>query len=156
MRRQASTFSRDIALQVSLADERPDSFGPVSQGSEFAARIYAAINARDRAAIKALTAPDIVVKTTVEAYRGPEALIEWMDEGDDAFEDFTVDLLEVEELAGHVVVSMRQRGRGKASGAEVANHLIHVWTLRDGRGISLQSFSDREDAVRYARRSARG
>jgi len=128
----------------------------VSQGSDFAARIYAAINARDRAAIKALTAPDIVVKTTVEAYRGPEALIEWMDEGDDAFEDFTVDLLEVEELGGHVVVSMRQRGRGKASGAEVANQLTHVWALRDGRGISLQSFSDRDDAVRYARRSAGG
>jgi ketosteroid isomerase-like protein len=128
----------------------------VSQGTEFAARLYAAINARDREAIKALTAPDVVVKTTVEAYRGPEALIEWLDEGDDAFDDFTVDLLEVEELAGHVVVSMRQRGRGKASGAEVDNCLTHVWSLHDGLGISMQSFSVRDDAVRYARRSARG
>jgi ketosteroid isomerase-like protein len=128
----------------------------VSDGSEFVARVYAAINARDRAAIKALTAPDIVVKTTVESYRGPEALLGWLDEGDDAFDDFAVELLDVEELDGHVVVSMRQRGRGKASGAEVGNRLTHVWTLRDGRGISLQSFSDRDDAVRYARRSARG
>jgi ketosteroid isomerase-like protein len=128
----------------------------VSQGTEFAARISAAINARDREAIKALTAPDVVVKTTVEAYRGPEALIEWLDEGDDAFDDFTVDLLEVEELAGHVVVSMRQRGRGKASGAEVDNCLTHVWSLHDGLGISMHSFSVRGDAVRYARRSARG
>jgi ketosteroid isomerase-like protein len=132
------------------------SFGAVSTGSEFAARVYAAINARDRDAIKALTAPDIVVKTTVEAYRGPEALIDWLDEGDDAFHDFTVELIEVEELGGHVVVSMRQRGRGKASGAEVDNRLTHVWTLRDGRGISLQSFSERDDALRHARRSARG
>jgi ketosteroid isomerase-like protein len=128
----------------------------VSHRSEFAARIYAAINARDRAAIKALTAPDIVVETTVESYRGPEALIEWMDEGDDAFEDFAVDLIEIEELAGHVVVSMRQRGRGKASGAEVDNHLTHVWTLRDGRGISLQSFAAHEDAVRYVQRRGPG
>jgi ketosteroid isomerase-like protein len=128
----------------------------VSQGTEFAAHLYAAINARDREAIKALTAPDVVVKTTVEAYRGPEALIEWWDEGDDAFDDFTVDLLEVEELAGHVVVSMRQRGRGKASGAEVDNCLTHVWSLHDGLGISMHSFSVRGDAVRYARRSARG
>jgi ketosteroid isomerase-like protein len=122
----------------------------VSEGSEFAARLYAAINARDREAIKALTAPDIVVKTTVESYRGPEALLGWLDEGDDAFDDFTVELLEVEELAGHVVVSMRQRGRGKASGAEVDNRLTHVWTLRDARAISLQSFAQHEDAVRYA------
>lgn len=128
----------------------------MSQGSEFAARLYAAINARDREAIKALTAPDVVVKTTVEAYRGPDALIEWVDEGDDAFYDFTVDLLEVEELAGHVVVSLRQGGRGKASGAEVYNSLTHVWSVREGRGISMQSFSDRDDAVLYARRSASG
>jgi ketosteroid isomerase-like protein len=128
--------------------------GAVDEGSEFAARIYAAINARDRETIKALSAPDIVVATTVETHRGPEALLEWMDEGDDAFEDFIVELIEVEELAGHVVVSMRQRGRGKASGAEVDLHFTHVWRLCDGRAIRLQSFTDRDDAVRYAKRSA--
>jgi ketosteroid isomerase-like protein len=123
----------------------------VPEGSEFAARVYAAINARDRAAIRALTAPDIVFATTVEAYRGPEALLEWMDEGDDAFDDFSVELLDVEELGGHVVVSMRQRGRGKASGAEVDDHITHVWTLRDGRAVRLQSFARHDDALRYAR-----
>jgi ketosteroid isomerase-like protein len=127
----------------------------VVDGSEFAARVYAAVNARDRRAIKALSAPDIVVATTVEAYRGPEALLEWMDEGDDAFDDFTVELLEVEELDGHVVASMRQRGRGKASGAVVDHHFTHVWTLRDGRAIRLQSFSHGDDAVRYAQRGGR-
>jgi ketosteroid isomerase-like protein len=125
----------------------------VPGGSEFVARVYAAINARDREAIKALTAPDIVFVTTVEAYRGHEALLEWLDEGDDAFDDFSVELLEVEELGGHVLASMRQRGRGKASGAEVDHGFTHVWTLRDGRAIRLQSFADRDDAVRYARRS---
>jgi uncharacterized protein len=126
----------------------------MSEGSDFAARLYAAINARDRQAIRALTAPDIVVRTTVEAYRGPEALLGWLDEGDDAFDDFTVELLEVEELGGRVVVSMRQRGRGKASGAEVDDRLTHVWTLRDGRAIALRSFADHEDAVCYAQQEA--
>jgi ketosteroid isomerase-like protein len=125
----------------------------VSEGSKFAARMYAAVNARDREAIRALSAPDIVVATTVEAYRGVESLLGWLDEGDEAFDDFTVELLEVEELAGHVVVSMRQRGRGKASGAEVDQRFTHVWTLRDSRGIRLQSFAHREDAVRYAQRN---
>jgi ketosteroid isomerase-like protein len=121
--------------------------------SEFAARIYAAINARDRGAIKALCAPDIVVGTTVEGYRGPEAVLEWLDEGDDAFDDFSVELLEVEELDGHVLATMRQRGRGKASGAEVDHRFTHVWTLRDGRATRMQSFADHDDAVRYARGS---
>jgi ketosteroid isomerase-like protein len=90
----------------------------VPEGSEFVARVYAAINARDRAAIRALS----------------------------------VELLEVEELAGHVVASMRQRGRGKASGAEVDHRFTHVWTVRDGRAIRLQSFARHDDAVRYAQR----
>jgi uncharacterized protein len=122
----------------------------VPAGSEFAARVYEAVNARDREAIKALCDPDIVVGTTVEAYRGPEAVLEWLDEGLDAFDDFTVDLLEVEELDGHIVASMRQRGRGKASGAEVDHEFTHVWTLRDGRAVRMRSFSDRGDAVSYA------
>jgi ketosteroid isomerase-like protein len=125
----------------------------VPEGSEFAAQVYAAINARDRAAITALTAPDIVFATTVEAYHGPEALLEWMDEGDDAFDDFSIELLEVEELGEHVVASMRQRGRGKASGAEVDDHITHVWTLRDGRGTRVQSFANHDDALRYARQA---
>jgi ketosteroid isomerase-like protein len=126
----------------------------VPERAEFVARVYAAINARDRDAIKALSAPDIVVGTTVEAYRGPEALLEWLDEGDDAFDDFTYEVLEVEELAGHVLASIRQRGRGKASGADVDHRFTHVWTLRDGRGVKLQSFAHHDDAVRYARRGA--
>ena len=120
-------------------------------GSEFLAQVYAAINARDRAAIRALTGPDIVFATTVEAFRGPEALLDWMDDGDEAFDDFSVDLLELEELGDHVVVLMRQRGRGKASGAEVDDHITHVWTLRGGRATRLQSFADHDDAVRFAR-----
>jgi ketosteroid isomerase-like protein len=127
----------------------------VSEGSDFAARVYAAVNARDREAIKALSAPDIIVGTTVEAYRGAEALLEWLDEGDDAFDDFAVELLEVEELDGQVLASMRQRGRGKASGADVDHHFTHVWTLRDGRAIRMQSFAHRDDAVRYAQRNRR-
>ena len=146
---------RRLGRNARFAGHRPigDSFGAVPEGSEFVARLYAAINARDRPAIQALTAPDIVVATTVETYRGPEALLGWMDEGDDAFDDFIVELLEVEELAGQMVASIRQRGRGKASGAEVDLRFTHVWTLRDGRAIRLQSFADRDDAVRYAQRS---
>jgi ketosteroid isomerase-like protein len=125
----------------------------VPEASEFVMRVCAAINARDRAAIRMLTGPDIVFATTVEAYRGPEALLEWMDEGDDAFDDFSVELLAVEELGEHVVASMRQRGRGKASGAEVDDHITHVWTLRDGRATRLQSFANHDDALRCARQA---
>jgi ketosteroid isomerase-like protein len=123
----------------------------VPGGRELVEQVYAATNARDRAAITALTGPDFVFATTVESFRGPEALLEWMDDGDDAFDDFIVELLQVEELGDHVVVLMRQRGRGKASGAEVEDDITHVWTVRDGRPTRLQSFADHDDALRYAR-----
>jgi ketosteroid isomerase-like protein len=126
------------------------------EGRDFVARVYAAINARDRDAIRSLSAPDIVVATTVEDYRGPEAVLAWLDEGDDAFDDFTIELLEVEEIGAHVMAVMRQRGRGKLSGAEVDHPFAHVWTLRDGRAIRLQSFANRDDAVRYAQGSGDG
>jgi ketosteroid isomerase-like protein len=126
------------------------------EGRDFVARVYAAINARDRDAIRSLSAPDIVVATTVEDYRGPEAVLAWLDEGDDAFDDFTIELLEVEEIGAHVMAVMRQRGRGKLSGAEVDHPFAHVWTLRDGRAIRLQSFANRDDAVRYAQGSEDG
>jgi ketosteroid isomerase-like protein len=147
-----------VGLIAAVPHAYSDTFGSVSDGSEFAARIYAAINAGDREAIRTLSAPDLVVGTTVEAYRGRDALLEWIAEGDDVFDDFAIDVLEVEELDGHVVVSMRQRGRGKASGAEVDDRITHVWTLRDGRATRLQSFARHEDAVRHAQRgpSARG
>jgi ketosteroid isomerase-like protein len=124
----------------------------VAGGSEFVARVYAAINARDREAVMALSAPDIVVATTVEIHRGPEALLEWMDEGDSAFDDFVVEVLAVEELGGNLVASILQRGRGKASGAEVELPFTHVWTVPDDRAVRVQSFTDRDDALRYARR----
>jgi ketosteroid isomerase-like protein len=122
----------------------------VPEASEFAARVYAAINANDREAVRALSDPDLVVGTTVEAYRGPDALLGWLDEGADAFDDFTVEVLDVEEISGHVLISVLQRGRGKASGAEVDHPFVHVWTLRDGRGATLRSFADRDEAVLYA------
>ena len=113
------------------------------------ARVYDAVNARDRGTIEALSSPDFVVETTVEAYSGRTALLDWLDEGDDSFDDFSVELLEVEERGGRVVASMRQRGRGKLSGAEVDHRFTHVWTVRDGQAIGLRSFADHEDAVRY-------
>jgi ketosteroid isomerase-like protein len=120
------------------------------EASEFATQVYGALNADDREAVRKLSDPELVIGTTVEAYRGRDALLAWFDEGADAFDDFTVEVLEVEEISGHVLISVLQRGRGRTSGAEVDHPFVHVWTLRDGRGTTLRSFADRDDAVRYA------
>jgi len=47
-----------------------------------------------------------------------------------------------------VLVLSREGGRGKGSGAEVFTHLTaHVWTLKDGKAVRMQSYWERADAL---------
>ena len=50
-----------------------------------------------------------------------------------------------------VLVFSREGGRGKGSGAEVQTHLTaHLWTLRDGKAVRMQSYWERADALEAA------
>jgi ketosteroid isomerase-like protein len=47
-----------------------------------------------------------------------------------------------------VLVFSREGGRGRGSGAEVeTNPTAHLWTLRDGKAIRMQSYWERSDAL---------
>ena len=47
-----------------------------------------------------------------------------------------------------VLVFSREGGRGKGSGAEVQTHLTaHLWTLRDGKAVRMQSYWEWADAL---------
>jgi ketosteroid isomerase-like protein len=47
-----------------------------------------------------------------------------------------------------VLVFSREGGRGKGSGAEVLSQLTaHLWTLKEGRAIRMQSYWERADAL---------
>jgi ketosteroid isomerase-like protein len=47
-----------------------------------------------------------------------------------------------------VVVFSREEGRGKGSGAQVETHLTaHLWTLKDGKAVRMQSYWERADAL---------
>jgi ketosteroid isomerase-like protein len=50
-----------------------------------------------------------------------------------------------------VLVFSREGGRGRGSGAEVETHpTAHLWTLRDGKAIRMQSYWERSDALEAA------
>jgi ketosteroid isomerase-like protein len=50
-----------------------------------------------------------------------------------------------------VLVFSREGGRGKGSGAEVFTQpTAHLWTIRDGRAIRMQSYWERPDALKAA------
>ena len=56
-----------------------------------------------------------------------------------------------------VLVFSREGGRGKGSGAEVFTHLTaHVWTLKDGKAVRMQSYWERADAIEAVGLSEQG
>jgi ketosteroid isomerase-like protein len=60
----------------------------------------------------------------------------------------TTDLEELIEAGEHGVVSvMVQRGRGRASGAEVEDRLGTVWTIREGKIVRVVWFPTPEEAL---------
>jgi ketosteroid isomerase-like protein len=50
-----------------------------------------------------------------------------------------------------VLVFSREGGRGKGSGAEVVTQpTAHLWTIRDGKAIRMQSYWERAEALEAA------
>jgi len=42
-------------------------------------------------------------------------------------------------------------GRGRGSGVPVEETIAHLWTVRDGKAVALQVYTDPDDALRDAR-----
>jgi uncharacterized protein len=52
------------------------------------------------------------------------------------------------EQGDSVLVLLTVEGRGKGSGVRVAVRAADVWTVRDGKVVSLVGYPDREEALR--------
>jgi len=80
-------------------------------------------------------------------YRGPEGykrFIGWLRDG---FDDARVDVNDVIDAGNQVLVSVTVRGHGRQSGAAASWDLWQVWTIRDGKFVRGQAFTDRTEAL---------
>jgi len=64
------------------------------------------------------------------------------------FEHVTTQAQRIIDAGDQVVVIAAWHGRGKASGVDVDWRYAGVWTLRDGKVISLVSYSDPAEALK--------
>lgn len=115
-------------------------------------RGYEALNRGDLSEVMALIADDItwdpgpLTPDSDAGASGPagfEALIRsWIE----AFDDFHIEPLEVTEHGQFLIASVRQSGRGRASGLDIAVEIAHVWQVENGRAIRLESYRNADEA----------
>jgi ketosteroid isomerase-like protein len=85
-------------------------------------------------------------------YHGRDGFLQWNRIWMDAWEDFSVELEEIEELDDeNVLVHVTQSGRGRGSGLEVSQRVTYLFTLRDGLAARVHLYGDRDSAVAAAR-----
>jgi ketosteroid isomerase-like protein len=81
------------------------------------------------------------------AYRGHEGLVAGFGRFMGAWESISVDLEEVVERAGRVVVQTHWRGRSKGTGIEVDQRVAQVYELRDGKVTRVRQFRTLDEAL---------
>jgi ketosteroid isomerase-like protein len=83
---------------------------------------------------------------------GHDGVTEYLATLNEAFEDYRMGPEEfIDAGDDRVLVFSREGGRGKGSGAEVQTHpTAHLWTIRDGKAIRMESYWERAEALEAA------
>jgi ketosteroid isomerase-like protein len=127
----------------------------VSENVELLKRGYEAFNQGDMEAVFELLDPDFELVTAERVlftgtYRGRDQVQRLLQDQEEVFGELTMEPYEFFETGDQVVVFLRQRARGQASGAEVEITVAHLWTIRNGRGVRMEGFPEREKALEAA------
>ena len=84
-----------------------------------------------------------------EAHYGHDGIRSYLAKINEALEDYRMspeEFIDVDDE--RVLVFSREGGRGRGSQAEVETHpTAHVWTIRDGKAVHMQSYWERDEAL---------
>jgi uncharacterized protein len=131
-----------------------------SENVEIVRRGYELFAAGDLQGVAELFAPEaempaaggLGVEGSMGVNRGPEGMLAAMQEGLDAFEEFRVEIEELIEAGDAVLATVVISGRGRASGLEQQQRLVHLWIVRDGKVVHGEVHRTAEAALAAARR----
>jgi ketosteroid isomerase-like protein len=87
-------------------------------------------------------------------YRGRAAIRSFLESFLESWENFTQETEDVRAGEECVLILLRSRSRGKGSGIAVEAQYAHLWTMRDGRGLRVDAYFDREEALSAMRAGA--
>jgi ketosteroid isomerase-like protein len=122
---------------------------------ELARRGYAALAAGDLAAVLELLDPEVEVEIYTErpdlpetrSFRGHAGFLENIGQLVDVFDELELTPLEFVEAGEDLVVVIRSTARGRASGVNVENRVVHRWSFRGGKATRFRVYSSREQAL---------
>jgi ketosteroid isomerase-like protein len=125
---------------------------------EVVRQVFEAIARRDSARVLALYDPDVEWDMSGYPYGellerrsyGHAGLRAFWRELYEAWEDYEHDCHELIDAGDQVISIVTDRGRGRASGAEVEISGYGVWTIHDGKIIRVVWFRTREEALEAA------
>jgi ketosteroid isomerase-like protein len=78
---------------------------------------------------------------------GREAVQEWLEGFYEIWDEFQLTLDRIEAIADRVLVLATIHAKGRTSGAQVAQPIGHVLTVRNGQTLEWRSYAEPEDAL---------
>jgi ketosteroid isomerase-like protein len=116
-------------------------------------RAYEAIHARDLDVLEAMTTPDLVLRaspaTDGKVHHGREGIGEIFQAIRDRWQEFRVQALEFYDAGNRVLVLGTILTKSKNEDG-IASTAGQVWTLEDGKVVSVEGYLDTESAIRAA------
>jgi ketosteroid isomerase-like protein len=85
-----------------------------------------------------------------DSYQGKDAFIANMKKLEQDFDQLRIEPLEFVDLGEKLVVVVSMAGRGRASGAPVELTFAQLWTLREGKAMSLRDYATKAEALEAA------
>ena len=80
-------------------------------------------------------------------YRGHEGIRRFYGEVREVWDEFRWEPQHFFEADNEVVVLVHSHGRGRGSGLEMGRDAAMIWTVRDGRAVSVRFYIDRAKAL---------
>jgi ketosteroid isomerase-like protein len=121
------------------------------ENMEIIERFYDCLTRRDWEAMWRDFDPDFVLDTELQgSYRGRDECQAFAEDQISAFESSTAEPVKVFEGGDHVAVFVKIRSQPKGSSAEIEALIGHLFTLRNGLIVRLQTFPQREKALEAA------
>jgi ketosteroid isomerase-like protein len=81
-------------------------------------------------------------------YRGRDSIRAFLESYLESWEQFHQDTEDVIDGGDQVAVLLHLVARGRGSGIEVEARYAHLWTMREGKGVRVDAYADRERALK--------